>query len=331
MSALVTARWLALALAAGAAAPLRADEPAPAQAAPAAPPRTLVLTTGEVLRGTVLAETADTLTLSHPVLGTLTIPKSQLKQSVETPAAAPATLPDPAPPVVPAPPPPPPPETFWQGWKGQVEAGISGSSGNSENFNTRSGIKLTRNTPDTDTAIAGTHSFATDDGEKSKNRAEIEGRNDWKYGESPWGLFTQGRLEFDEFTNYKWRLTGSVGPSYTLFKPDPVLLRFRVGIGGSYEWAGPDPNETFVPEGLAGVDFTWKINDRQSLFANFEYLPSLRTPPDFRLDTKAGWQILVDPKTNLLLKVGFADRYNTNPGEQKRNDVDYFLTLALEF
>lgn len=305
-----------------------AEEPAKA---PAAPPKTIILATGEVLRGSVTAESDQTITLSHPVLGTISIPRAQIKTMIDTPGGAPATLPDPAPPVVPPPPPPPPPATFWQGWKGSVDAGVAGSAGNTETFASRVGLGLNRSAPDMDTAFSATYSYAADDGTKSRSRGELNGRNDWKFGESPWGIFALSRLEFDEFTNYKWRVSGFAGPSYTLFKPDPVLFRLRAGIGGAYEWAGPSPNETFVPEAMAGFDFTWKISERQAAFATFDYLPSLDRPPAYRLDMKAGWQITVDPETNLVLKVGVADRYNSNPGTRKRNDVEYFMTLGFTF
>jgi hypothetical protein len=64
---------------------------------------------------------------------------------------------------------------------------------------------------------------------------------------------------------------------------------------------------------------------------NFDYLPSLDNFPDFRLDARAGYQIRVDPDSNLLLRAGVVDRYNSNPGNRKRNDVEYFLMLGWEF
>ncbi len=307
-------------------------QPARGEVPPSAPPTTLVLTTGEVLRGTLVASGDAALTLEHPVLGRLVVPRGQVVRVVETPKDAPATLPAPVPPVVPAPPPPPQPESIWEGWRGSLEGGLSGASGNSETFAVRAAVGLKREGEQTETELKGAYTFGTADGAETTNRGEIDGRNDWRIGESPWGLFALGRLEYDEFTNYRWRVSGSMGPSYTLIKPEPVLLRLRLGVGGAYEWAGPSPMEEFVPEGLAGVDLEWAINERQSLFLNADYLPSLQSPPHYRVDAKAGWQIMVDPESRLYLKLGVADRYSSSPGGQKnRNDIEYFLTFGWGF
>lgn len=313
-------------------APQKNAEPKPAPPPPSAPPTTVVLTTGEVLRGEIVSQDDQAVHLKHPVMGEIVIPRASIKSLVTTPKDAPMTLPDPKPPIVPAPPPPPDPESFFAGWIGHVDAGLAGSDGNSQTLSGHAEIGMKRLTAAMDTVWDVSYFYETSDSTKTKSRGEANIRNDWKFDDSPWGIFAQGRQEFDEFQNYKWRASASAGPSYTFVKDDTMLLRGRIGAGIAYEWAGPDPKHGIIPEGLAGLDFTYKIDERQSVFANLEYLPSLKNPPAYRADLKAGYQIVVDPALKLLLKLGMDDRYDSDPGSgKKRNDIDYFVTIGWEF
>jgi hypothetical protein len=50
------------------------------------------------------------------------------------------------------------------------------------------------------------------------------------------------------------------------------------------------------------------------------------------MNAKAGWEIVVDPEVNMTLKLGVEDRYNDNPGpDRKKNDIEYFALLAWSF
>jgi hypothetical protein len=306
----------------------------------------VTLVNGDALRGEIIAQDADTITLRHAVLGELRIALASIASvhAASQPAAAasspnasvaptpqssdeatPASSPESAsveskPAANPAP-----------KWKGGFDVGLAGASGNSETLNTRLALAIGRETAKMDTRFDATYARASENGRASKNRAEANANNDWKFGESPWGFFARGRVEFDEFANYRLRLSGFVGPSYTVYRPEPLLLRLRAGLGGASEFKGPSPATGFRPEALAGLDTKWTISLRQSTFASFDYLPSLESVSDFRLDLKAGYQLKVDPRSNMLLKAGVENRFTTRGSVTQRNDVDYFLTLGWEF
>lgn len=306
----------------------------------------VTLVNGDALRGEIVGQDAATVTFRHAVLGDLRIARASIagletltepgrvapaakeraapaRVEGSTSAAEPAsgeTNSNAAPAANPAP-----------KWKGGFDVGLAGASGNSETLNTRLALAIGRETAKMDTRFDATYARASENGRASKNRAEANANNDWKFGDSPWGFFARGRVEFDEFTNYRLRLSGFVGPSYTLYRPEPLLLRFRAGLGGASEFEGPSPATGFRPEALAGLDTKWTISPRQSVFASFDYLPSLESVSDFRLDLKAGYQLKVDPRSNMLLKAGVENRFTTRGRVTQRNDVDYFLTLGWEF
>jgi len=314
------------------------------------------LASGEILSGKVLSTDAKTVRFLHPVLGELSLPAAQItilpKDAAARAAAlknAPAPMtpeaiaaanpasaqvnPNPAPAPTPAPTPAKPkdPESFWEGWKGTVDLGLNGSAGNSENFSLRGAVGLKRTTEPMETAVNFSYIYATDDGRATKSRAEASIRNDWLFKDSPWGFFAQGKFEFDDFQSWLYRVSAFAGPSYTFIKNDTTLLRGRVGFGLSREIMRRADN-AITPEALAGLDFEHKLNDRTKVFANVDYLPSLKRFTTFRIDSKAGLEILLDKDSGMNFKLGAADRYQSNPGPgAKRNDIDYFATLGWNF
>lgn len=222
------------------------------------------------------------------------------------------------------------PTSFWKGWRGSVQAGVNGSSGNSENFNLRMGFSAERKTKPMETRADAVYSWATDGGEKTKSRAEANLRNDWNFNESPWFVFTVGKAEFDEFQDWRWRLSAMVGPGYAIIRNDKTTLKARSGFGFSQELGGQS-NE-FYPELDFGMDFEHQLTERQKLFATGDYYPRIEDFADYRTVTKAGWEIIVDPEMNLLLKLGIEHRHQSEPGEGfKKNDLDYFAMMGWRF
>lgn len=220
--------------------------------------------------------------------------------------------------------------SLWTGWKSRFEGGLNGSEGNSETLDLRFGLGTKRATPTLETSLDAGYSYATEEGEKSKSRGELSARNDWLSPGSPWGFFATTKAEYDEFQDWDWRLSFSAGPSYAFVKSDRTTLRGRVGAGGSYELGGQ--NEELTPELVLGADFSHAVSERQKIFANADYLPSLSAFPAYRVDAKAGWEFTIDPATNTFLKLGLAQRYDSTPGlGRDRSDFEYFLTIGWSF
>lgn len=234
--------------------------------------------------------------------------------------------------VPPAEPPPAPPQpTSWlEGWTGSIDFGINGATGNTETFNGRGALGLNRKTDRLDTKINFMYIYGTDDGEKSESRGELGARNDWLLGESPWFLFALGRLEYDEFKDWDWRLTLAAGVGYKFIRTDSTSLMGRLGPAFTREFGGTD--EDWHIEALIGGDFEHKFDERQKIFATADFFLSLDEYPDYRFLVKAGYEFVVDPKTKLTFKVGIEDEYDQSPGPGvRRNDFRYFATLGWVF
>lgn len=220
---------------------------------------------------------------------------------------------------------------FFSGWKRSVDLGLNGSEGNSQNFSGRGALNTVRTAEDMVTKAGINYVYGTSDSKKNKSRGEAFIRNDWVITDSKWGFFAQGKLEYDEFQEWDFRASFVVGPSYQLIKNDTTSLKLRAGLGGSYAWGGT-VKEEFRPEAMLGADFEHKLSERQKITAFVEYYPSLDEFPDYRLVAGAGWELLVDPESNMFLKAGILDRYDSNTkAPNKKNDFEYFLTLSWVF
>lgn len=238
----------------------------------------------------------------------------------------------PAPEGQPAEPAPAPPqEKHWsEGWSGSVDLGITGAEGNTTNFNFRGAVGARRTTDFFDTKLSFVYSFKSDDGNDTENKAVFDARNDWLFRDSPWRLFVLGSLEYDQFKDYDLRLSLFAGAGYEIIKDDATLLVGRLGAGVSREFGGSD--DTWTPEALLGADFERKVAPNQKVFATVDLFPSLDDFPAYRFNAKAGYEILLDEQSKLLLKLGIEDQYDSTPGDGfHRNDLTYFVTLGWAF
>lgn len=222
-------------------------------------------------------------------------------------------------------------DSIWKGWDGSIEAGLNGSDGNSESLNIRAAFNAARKSESAETSFKSEYAYATTGGDKDKNRWFNELRHDWLLGrDQRWSIFALGQVEYDDFQDWTWRLSAFAGPGYKLIKTDKTTLNLRAG-GGITKYIGGERNE-IIPEGLLAGDMTHQLTERQKLTAAVEYYPSFKNFDEYRIVARAGWEILIDPEVNMMLKIGVEDRYDSEPGEGfKKNDIDYFATIGWKF
>ncbi len=216
---------------------------------------------------------------------------------------------------------------YWLGpkWTGSIELGVNGSEGNSQAFNMRAGANLKRETELYTLGLEASHSRTTSNSLETQNNALGKVKLDRKIGESPWTLFANGSAEYDQFKAFDLRLALHAGVGYKFIKTDATSLIGRVGSGVSHEIGGPD--DSYVPEALLGLDFEHQITAKQKLVFKAEYLPEWGDFQNYRLVSDASWECLLDEESNLSLKIGAIDRYDSTPNGRKPNDIDYLLLL----
>lgn len=231
----------------------------------------------------------------------------------------------PADPVLVAPEPEPRPRL----WSGSFELGLDGSEGNSTRFNIRSGVDAKRKTDQDVLSLDLDYRKNTKESEETAHRAFFDWRYEWLFEDSPWTWFGHGTVDYDEFQAFDLRVAIDAGLGYEFVDTEATSFLARCGGGWSREIGGPD--DDYVPEAVFGLDFEHQLSKRHKLTATVDYTPDVTDPRDFRMKSKAAWEMLLDAEMNLSLKLSALDRYDSTPHGAKPNDVDYSITLLWKF
>ena len=210
-------------------------------------------------------------------------------------------------------------------WDNSFEVGIDGSEGNSTTLSLRTGANLRRKKDWSDLKVAINYVKASADYILTKHNAQFEMHHDWLLGESRWSPYAKAIFVYDEFRPYASELTLNAGIGYRFIKGETTTLTGRFGSGASRKFHGSD--NVWDPEAMFGVDFEHKISDRQKFRATVEYYPEWEDFGLYRIRSDVGWEMLLDERTNMSLKLGVIDRYDTRDSGQEANALDYTLLL----
>ncbi len=164
---------------------------------------------------------------------------------------------------------------------------------------------------------------------ETSHRLFAETRWEWLFADSPWTWYVRQLTEYDEFTAYDVRVTFDTGLGYAWIDNEITSFITRAGAGASREIGGPD--DSWVPEAVFGMEFEHQLSKRQKLSASADYTPDVTNFSDYRLTSKAAWEVLLDEEMNLSLKLSILDRYDSTPNGVKPNDLDYTVTLLWKF
>ncbi len=291
----------------------------------------IMLQDGDVLNARLVDDSGDEILIAHPTLGEIAIPRDRVTEIVmlvdEAPASAP---PDEAAPDEPAAEEEPAPELPEKSpWTGSINFGINGQEGNTEEMNVNFRAEATREREADTLRLAFTYLYGTDDGDTTDNKAELFGRNDWKFSESRWSWFLESKGEYDQFEDWNFRVSVFTGPAYRFIETDRTKLTGSIGAGFTQEFGGDDDGSI---EGLLGLDFSHAINDRVSLTALARYFPNVSEGfSEFRAVGEAGLTVNLNEDGSFILTVGLRDEFDSDPGDAEENDLYYFLTLGYAF
>lgn len=214
-------------------------------------------------------------------------------------------------------------------WSGNLDMGLNGSSGNTELFNFRFNLAANREDDFSKLTLKSNYVRMNSEGDETGNRLFFEGRNEWKLGETPWLYYVHQTTEYDEFRNWRTRIGMDTGLGYRLIKNDLTTLTVRGGPSVSHEFRGPTTD--WAPELTAGLQLDHKLNDRQKLYFQVDYFPDVRDFHEYRVNTQASWEIVIDEVNNLSLKLSAISRYDTTPEGDSPDDLDYAATLLWSF
>jgi putative salt-induced outer membrane protein YdiY len=310
----------------------------------APPTHEVVLVTGEVLRGNVVTETPQKVVLDHETLGRIELAGDAVAEVRAIPPDAPALVPPPPPPVpqlaadeafLPLAPLPP------SKWKSRFELGLASASGVTSTTNLRLALRTAYDSEVQKYAILSSYSYARSEGVTTENKFNLTGLGDWPFRGSRWSVFGQAAFDYDEFQSWDERVTGGGGFRYNIVTlsdidakgtfNDTISLNARAGIGARKEFGSVD--EDIVPEGIVGVDFSWRVSAKQQLVVGMTFFPDLDEFGEGRFTSRAEWVYnLADVLDGLNLIIGYSYEYQSqvDPGVS-RNTLNIYASIGIGF
>jgi hypothetical protein len=214
-------------------------------------------------------------------------------------------------------------------WSGSAEAGLNGASGNSDLFNLRVGFDARRKVADNVLTTDFLYALTTQNRARITNQALWNVRDEVLFPGSPWSLFAALNLEYDQLRAFDFRVGVYGGAAYTVYDDADGTFKLRAGAGAVREIG--DHDSRWVPEFVLGYDYRYRINDRSSFVSVLDYYPRIDDPSQFRLRVRGAYENVLDPENGVILRLGVQDRYDSDPGPAKKNDLTYFMTLGLKF
>jgi hypothetical protein len=222
------------------------------------------------------------------------------------------------------------PRHYWYrgGWKGSFEVGVNGSEGNTETTNVIVGFFAKRATVRGEFSTDLDYSYEQNNGAKSADKLFWMNRYEGKLANGVTSWFFDFSYEYDDFKAYDFRLASHLGLSQPLHETDYSKLVGRVGFGASREFGVADAD--WIPEMVLGWDYGLQVTDASKLTFAGDYYPDVNDFSTYRINMKLTYEIKLEGHGCSLLASVF-DRLDTqaNPG-QKKNDVDYMLSLKWE-
>lgn len=218
----------------------------------------------------------------------------------------------------------------WDAWEKSIDIGVNGASGNSENLNLRIRLAGERNVETMETRMSALYRMSKQGSDTTENRFRFDIFNDWIPRDSKIRWWAKGAYEYDEFQAWDHRISASAGIGYEFVDTDKHTLIGRAGFGGSQTFG--DDDEDFRPELLLGLDYRYQITSNQRLTAGTEYLLDVSETENWRTNSFAQYEALIDESSGMNFKTGVSHRYDSNPGgTAKKNDLEYFATIGWRF
>ena len=215
-------------------------------------------------------------------------------------------------------------------WTGTFAAGLNGKSGNSQNLDLNMAMNLARETEANTTTLLATYFYSTTEIATVTDRFFAQARRERKLSNPRWSIYFQTAYEWDRFKLFDYRIALHAGFAFEVFKEEDRLLNFRFGSGASKEVGGA--NEQWLPELQLGVDWERQLTDTVKIFLTSDFYPNYQDFSDYRLNTNAGVEFVVDADRDINFRVFTFNRYDSTPeAGNVENDIDYGMALSVGF
>jgi hypothetical protein len=327
---------------------------------------TLRLVGGDVIRGTLVSESPDSIVVRHPVLGELTLQRLNVTAMAPTPespqeppfvkseaqdtvldvqassaqgerdqaskeaakAAGAAGKPDAA--AQPADAAAAADQPIPSKWKFSLAANANYVDSADEQMDFRAAGGAVYEDPDVEKLkLDGEYFFRTVNSSTTDNNLLLTGVYDYFFKESSWLAFGKVQGQMAPLEGWEQRLSGWAGGGYRFFRTAPFVLTGKVGAGATREFGNINETRAELYLELAGK---WDISEFQALEASCWIAPQFDDFSDYLLLSRLEWSAKIDPSIGLSFLGGVRYQYQSNvPAGQNPDDVRVYAGIKLDF
>lgn len=215
-------------------------------------------------------------------------------------------------------------------WKVVVDVGLNGSQGNSNDFYGTAGTDVEWKRPDGKRQNVTSLDYLLDmNGQSTDDQVvDFKNRYDWLFPGSPWRWYVGTNWLYSEDENWDVRGLLNAGPGYDIIMNDWTELLGFTGLGVSREFGGDD--DDFHPEWIIGYDWKQKLTDHWKMAWKSTYFQKL-DDGEFRFETELNFDYKFVEDSDLALRFGIKERYNSDPDDgDDKDDFTYWLSLVYE-
>lgn len=289
---------------------------APLYAAPEEGKAEVYLNNGDRLTGRIVSEDNTRINLESVVLGSVSIPRKEVKDVVYgKPAVKGEEEKDAGKPAE---------------WKRDLSVGYAKSNGNTKNSDFSLRLRLNRKTGENEFTAKSDFYYSSSNNKMDTQKWSGMLRYAYRFRQKAWYNFYKIENDHDRFANIEYRVIPSTGAGYWFFDTPGFKAMAEFGVGfehTKFRQEEPDQNETVL---IPRAFLEKKVFSRSKITQDISVYPSLTESGEYRLHSETS---LVNPLTDKLsLCFSFIDDYYSDPAEPaKKNDSRFISSLKYSF
>ena len=299
---------------------------------PSDPPKSVVVTVdlsnGDRLSGPIVSQDDHSVTIDHPVLGHVTLPKVERAPSaISTPPPAGAGVEDglPSAPVlvksvnIPKSPP---------DWNGKAGLSLNYTNNTQTSINARLSGELHKKTKAQQFDLQAWYLLVTTDGEVTQSKAYVDASQNWLLKDSKWLYFLDAQYLYNSNQAWEHMLSPNGGMGYRFLDTDDYALTGKFGGGFRWEYAlhKVDPQLFFRVDGRVNV------TKRQSFNGFLQLTPAIDNFGNTQGIVQLNYSMQMDFSPPISLTFFVQDNFDTKPqANSTSNDITAGVGIEYAF
>jgi putative salt-induced outer membrane protein YdiY len=291
---------------------------------------TVILSNGDRLSGPVVSQDDVTITIDHPVLGRIALPKVPKPSPAPTvlispPADAGVEDGEPSSPVlvtkVDLP-------TIAPVWTGKAGLSVNYTNNANTTLNARLSGQLNKKTKAEAFALQAWYLVETSNGEVTQSKAYVEAAQDWLIADSPWLHFLNTQYLYNSNQAWEHQLSPNAGWGYRFLNTDDYSLTGKFGGGFRWEYA----LNTVHPELFFRVDGRMNLTKTQSFNGFLQLTPAIDDFGNTQGILQLNYAMQMDFSPPMSLTFFIQDNFDTQPpAGSTSNDITAGIGVEYAF